>query len=271
LCANWADGVAQEGVDQYKSGDARVTIEYFAPTARGKFPVVLLLHGSGGLDPGTADVFRAIGRDFAEKGYVVLIPHYFERTGHAVGQPFQAKEFMSWIEAVQDAIEFGVASGIVDADRIGMIGYSMGAHIAFYRGARDPRIKAIVSCAGDLPVESKSKFPPVLILQGSEDRSNPLPQVKKFQEVLKANGTPYANHIYKGMGHNFDVDRWSDAARRAAAFFDKHMKTGKDARPKKSQRGRLRKGLDRGSAPRKERAAEGPAPGLGARKTGGVG
>ncbi len=257
-CRVEADDV-QEGVAQYPSGDARVTIEWFAPAARGKFPAVLLLHGSGGLDPGTAQVFRSIGRGFSERGYVVLIPHYFERTNHTVDKPFQTKDFLAWMEAVEDAIKFAGASGTVDADRIGMIGYSMGAHIAFYRGARDPRIKAIVSCAGSLPVESKSKFPPVLILQGSADRSNPLANVKKFQEALKAKGTPYANHIYKRMGHNFDVERWEDAAERAGAFFDKHLRRPREAKPKKSQRGRtLRKDPDRGATPRKDEGTDQP-------------
>src|SRR5271157_5113864 len=74
LQASRADADVQDGVDQDQSGDARVTVEWFAPAARGKFPAILLLHGSGGLDPGTAQVFRAIGRDFVERGHVVFIP-----------------------------------------------------------------------------------------------------------------------------------------------------------------------------------------------------
>jgi len=239
----------QEGVDQYPSGDARVTVEWFTPAARGRFPAILLLHGSGGLDPGTAQVFQAIGRDYAERGYVVFIPHYFERTNHIVGQSFRQQEFEALQEAVEDAITFAVASESVDENRLGMIGYSMGAHFAFSRGARDPRIKAIVSCAGSLPVESRSKFPPVLILQGSRDRGNPLENVKKFQEVLKVQGTPSASRVYKGMGHNFDVDRWDDAALRAATFFDKYVRSPKSAKPKNSKPGSARKGSDVVDAP----------------------
>src|SRR5262249_36145468 len=63
LPASRAGADVQEAVEHYRSGEAQVTIECFAPAARGKFPAVLLLHGSGGLDPGTAYVFREIGRD----------------------------------------------------------------------------------------------------------------------------------------------------------------------------------------------------------------
>jgi dienelactone hydrolase len=236
--AGRARGDVQEGVERYHSGAGVVTLEWFAPAARGKFPAVVMLHGSGGLDPGTAAMFRAVARDFAERGYVVLIPHYFERTGHEIGEALKSDELKAFVEAVADGIAFGIGRGIVDQDRIGMMGYSMGAYIAFFRGARDSRIKAIVSVAGSLPVESKSKFPPVLILQGANDRSNPVSRVKAFQEVLKAQGTPNASRIYRGMGHNFDAERWEDAAFRAAAFFDKHMSSPKNSKSKKSQRAR---------------------------------
>jgi dienelactone hydrolase len=170
---------------------------------------------------------------------------------------------MSFVEAVADGIEFGVASGIVDAERIGMIGYSMGAYIAFFRGARDPRIKAIVSVSGSLPVESRSTFPPVLILQGSNDRSNPVSRIKAFQEELKAKGTPSASHVYRGLGHNFDVDRWEDAALRAAAFFDRHVRRDSaSTRSKKARRGRKdpdRAGAARAKAEEAEREDDGTA------------
>jgi dienelactone hydrolase len=234
-----ARGDVREGVERYRSGDVDVTMEWFAPAARGKFPGVALLHGSGGLDPGTADAFRSVARGLAERGYVVMIPHYFERTGHAIGEALRPKELSSFVEAVADGVEFGVASGIVDPDRIGMIGYSMGAHIAFVRAIRDPRIKAIVSVSGGLPVASKSKLPPLLILQGSNDRSNPVSRIKEFQEAMKAQGVPCASHVYRGLGHNFDVERWEDAALRAAAFFDRHLKKkSTSTRSKKVQRGR---------------------------------
>src|SRR5438874_5299586 len=78
-CADVA-GV-DESVDQFKSGGVFVTVDRFASTARGKHPLVLLLHGSGGLEQATGDVFQAIARKMAARGYVVLIPHYFDRPG----------------------------------------------------------------------------------------------------------------------------------------------------------------------------------------------
>ncbi len=214
-----------EGVERFPSGDAKVSIEYFRPAARGTFPGIFLLHGSGGLDPGTAHVFREIGRDLADQGYVVLIPHFFERTGHEPGQPFKENEVTSLFKSVGDAIDFAVANAPIDADRIGVVGYSMGANMAFFQAARDQRIKAIVGVSAWLPVESKSTFPPLLILLGSGDRNTPPARLKQFETILKERQIPYGSHVYRGIGHNFDVSTWDDAGRRATTFFDKFLKT----------------------------------------------
>jgi Dienelactone hydrolase family len=129
-CANGSSPAqVQEAVDRYRSGEAMATVECFAPAASGKFPAILLLHAAGGLDA-TADVFREMAHNLASQGYVVLFPHYFERTGHIPGQP-----------------------------------------------------------AG-----------------------------------LKSKEIPYETHIYRRMGHNFDMAAWADASRRSALFFSRYVK-----------------------------------------------
>jgi carboxymethylenebutenolidase len=214
----------QESVHQYQSGETRVTVECFKPAAEGKFPAVLLLHGSGGLEQSTGDLFREFARGLSSEGYVVLIPHYFERTAHVIGKPFGDKDIAAYLEAVDHAIEFAVASGVVNSERIGVVGWSLGSHLAFFRSSRDPRIKAIVSISGYLPVESKSKFPPVLILQGSKDKSSPTQRLKDFQEKLKGENSPVETHVYRGVGHNLDLPTWDDVIRRTAVFFNKYLK-----------------------------------------------
>ncbi len=87
-------------------------------------------------------------RELSSDGYVVLIPHYFETTAHVVGKPFGDKEIPAFVDAVHDAIEFAVASGVVDSERIGVVGWSLGSYLAFFRAARDTRIKAVVSISG---------------------------------------------------------------------------------------------------------------------------
>ena len=53
LPAGLARGDGREGVEAYRSGEATVSLEWFAPADRGRFPTVVLLHPSGGMDPGS--------------------------------------------------------------------------------------------------------------------------------------------------------------------------------------------------------------------------
>lgn len=163
---------------------------------------------------------------------MALVPHYFEKTGHVIGKPFRDDEIKLYLEMLNDGIDFAATSKIVDPEQIGVVGYSMGAVLSFVRSFKDPRIKAIVSCSGPLLVESKAKFPPILILQGSKDKGNPAERLKAFEAKLKADGTPYATHIYRGMGHNFDIPAWDDASRRIVSFFNRHLKK---IQPKKNK------------------------------------
>lgn len=71
----------RETVKEFESGGAVVTIDCFAPTAKGTHPLILLLHGSGGLEGATHDCFQSVARGLANQGYVALIPHYFDSEG----------------------------------------------------------------------------------------------------------------------------------------------------------------------------------------------
>jgi carboxymethylenebutenolidase len=220
-----AHAQSQNETVTYPSGGKQVTVEYFAPMTPGKYPGVILLHGSGGLEQATGDVFREIASTLASRGYVALIPHYFEKTDHPLGRPLQTGEYESWLAAVNDAIEYAARRPEVDPDRFAIIGYSMGSGLAMARATRDPRIKAIVSCSGAYPpVKPNKKLPPLLILHGSKDKSTTVDYVKKYAEALKEQEMPHDVHIYNGMGHNFDVPRFGDATKRAVAFFDKYVK-----------------------------------------------
>ena len=223
--ASLASGQVRDSVERYPSGSKQVTIECFAPAAPGKFPAVLLLHGSGGLEQATGPTFREIAATLAFRGYVALIPHFFEKTDHVLGRPNRQGEYEAWIEAVKDAIEFAARRPEVDPTRFAMIGYSMGSGLSMFRATRDPRIKAVVSVSGAYPPRPPSKkLPPLLILHGSKDKSTPIDFVNKYAEALKEQEMPHAVHIYNGMGHNFDVPRFGDATKRAVTFFDKYVK-----------------------------------------------
>ncbi len=225
--ADLASGQYIDAVDRYSSGGKAVTIEGYAPRLPGKYPAVFLLHGSGGLEQATGQVFRQIAATLAARGYVAFIPHIFEKTDHKVGAPFRTGEYDSWMAAVNDAVDYASTQPNVDARRVGFIGYSMGANLATIQGSRDPRVKAMVNVSGAYaPGTPRKKIPPLLILHGARDTSTPAALIKKYQERLEELEVPNAIHVYKGSGHNFDGATFADATGRAAQFFDRHLRQG---------------------------------------------
>ncbi len=162
----------------------------------------------------------------ASQGYVAFIPHYFEKTGHIVGRPNRQGEYEAWIETVKDATDYAASRPEVDPTRFAMLGYSMGSGLAMFRATQDQRIRAVASFSGAYPpIKPSKRLPPLLILHGSKDKSTPLEYVEKYAQALKDQEMPHAIHIYKGMGHNFDLDRFDDATRRSVAFFNKYVKS----------------------------------------------
>ena len=225
LAVEAAPGQVVDSAERYPSGDRTVPIECFAPAGPGKYPAVILLHGSGGLAQATGPVFREIASALALRGYAAFIPHFFEKTDHPLGARFRPGEYESWMAAVKDAVDFAAKRPEVDPDRFGFIGYSMGANLAEIQAARDPRVKALVHCSGSYPPGyPKKAMKPLLILHGAKDTGTPVALVKQFQEKLAELESPHAVHIYPGMGHNFDVPRFADASGRAARFFDQYLK-----------------------------------------------
>ena len=138
-----------------------------------KRPAMLVLHGTGDggkklVDGQSPLANRALARELAERGYVVIAPDYpsmgdsrdydFERDRYLSGTMKGIFNHMRCVDLLQELPE-------VDPDRIGVIGHSLGGHNAMFVGAFDPRIKVIVSSCGwtlfdyyDIGEEASKKY-----------------------------------------------------------------------------------------------------------------
>lgn len=66
--------------------------------------------------------------------------------------------------------------------------------------------------------------PPVLTLQGDQDKLVPLGQATTLDEKMKSVGAPHTLTVFKGQGHGFrDVYRGNELDA-MWAFFDEHLK-----------------------------------------------
>lgn len=129
-------------VIEYPSDGITVTGLLEAPYGDGPFPVIVVLHG---YIPVTeyrrGDDALAAADHFAMQGYAVLIPDYRGYMGTAGGpDPLRipyAVDALNLIESL-DTLD------VLDADRVGVIGHSMGGGAASYVMVLSERVDAVV-------------------------------------------------------------------------------------------------------------------------------
>ena len=121
-----------------------------------KRAAMLVLHGTGDggkklVDGESPMTNRALARELAERGYVVIAPDYpsmgdlkdynFENDRYESGTMKAIFNHMRCVDLLQSLEN-------VDAERIGVIGHSLGGHNAMFAAAFDQRMKVIVSSCG---------------------------------------------------------------------------------------------------------------------------
>jgi carboxymethylenebutenolidase len=208
----------------FQSGDKDIQLDCFLPQAAGsRFPAILGLHGSGG---GYFSMAEPAGL-LAARGFAVYILHYFDRTETVDADKAAIfRNFPVWMKTIWDATSYLVQQPQVDPERIGLLGFSLGAYLGLCNASIDSRIQAVVECFGGLPKEMKffmRRLCPVLILHGAEDQVVPVSEAYHLQQVLEKRGIAYEMQIYPGIGHGFSRDVWQDAGVRTLGFFNKHL------------------------------------------------
>jgi dienelactone hydrolase len=210
----------------FSSGGRVIAVEAFEPAeATGKRPAVLMLHGADGL---SYNQYRTGARAIAAAGYQVFLVHYLDRTGErraSFATAFQ--NFSPWADTVRDALAGAAAQPQVDADRIGIVGVSLGAALGLSVSAGNPAVKGLVSYFGPLPqgaITPGARLPPTLVLHGGADAIVPVANAYAIQNLLAAQGVEHDVKVYAGEGHGFSGDAERDATRRVLAFLTRTLK-----------------------------------------------
>lgn len=227
MAAGWDDPIkiAETSSKIEVDGRPAVEVEKFAPEARGKYPVVVIVHGASGLGDGR---FRPLARRLAAHGYVALIPHYFERTKTIIARPGEMQvKFREWAAVLVETTDLAARMDDVDPARVGFMGFSLGAYLSLSTAASEPRIRVVVEYFGGFPkalYPKADKLPPILILHGDQDKVVAVSEAKALESLLKEKKVEHEVHIYKGAGHGFSGADAQDSGRRATAFLDAKLK-----------------------------------------------
>ncbi len=228
-----------------------------------KYPLMVVIHGGPtGVDTPllAADRYYPVEK-FAAKGALILKPNYRGSAGY--GAKFRALNVRNLgvgdYADVISGVDYLIAKGIVDRDRVASMGWSEGGYISAFITCYSDRFKAVSVGAGisdwltyyvntdihpftrqylkatpwDDPEIYRKTSPityvsraktPTLIQQGDQDKRVPPPNSYELYQALKDRGVPVKLIFYKGFGHPINKPKQQRAViEHNYEFFSKYI------------------------------------------------
>ncbi len=210
---------AADSYGTYELGPFTITAGLNAPKATGKFPIVIISHGSGGNRLGYLTLAQAL----AEAGYVVLMPEHFGNNtddnfleGKTRNLELRPRHISLCID---DIAGNEILSGAVLADQVAVIGHSMGGYTALavvggqvwsaanrkVAVARDERVRGLVlmapATAWFTPEGALADVTvPMLIYDAGHDPFTPPDHVARVLDQVP-DRTKITHHHIENAGH----------------------------------------------------------------------
>lgn len=208
-------------------------------TSKAKHPCMILIHsGTGRKEDWWSDQGWVRGLAFVEKllqaGYAVVA---IDAEGHGeraasvdymplTGLAYESKETYTitrlLVQTTVDhlrLVDYLRSKPLIDADRIGVMGYSIGGMIGTYLCTQLPQLKLAVLCASgsEFAFVSPAIYPlhfaprikniPVLLLDGKDDTLFPAKQVEDFGRLFQTQ----KKLVFYASGHMLPVTYLDDA------------------------------------------------------------
>ncbi|HLJ75175.1 MAG TPA: prolyl oligopeptidase family serine peptidase, partial [Thermoanaerobaculia bacterium] len=226
-----------------------------------RYPTLLNIHGGpNGQDDHAFSFDRQL---LAANGYVVLAVNYRGSAGR--GNAYQKAIFADWgnkeVIDLLAAVDYAIATGVADPNRLGIGGWSYGGILTDYTTATDPRFKAAIAGAGsalqlsmygadqyvsqyDLelgpPWKSldpwiKVSYPflhadriktPTLYMGGQSDFNVPIIGGEQMYQALRSMGVDTELVIYPGQFHGITTPSYvKDRLERYLAWYNKYLRS----------------------------------------------
>jgi len=224
-----------------------------------KYPTILRLHG-GPVSQYEAS-FNFEAQLFAANGYAVVITNPRGSSGY--GQPFSQAIFADWgnkdVQDVLAGVDYAIAQGVADPDKLGVGGWSYGGMLTNYTITRTTRFKAAISGASvgnvsalyghdhyqrhyeaelDLPWRNREAWDrvspfwsvekittPTLWIGGEKDWNVPIINSEQMYQAMKRLGRETQLVVYPGEFHGIRKPSYQkDRYERYLAWYDKYVK-----------------------------------------------
>jgi carboxymethylenebutenolidase len=222
-------------------GKASMMFGYLArPTAKGRFPAIIVIHANQGINDYTRDVARRL----AKQNYVALAVDFLSRHGgsskaNPKGRGLNnIRELEPWQAVAEDA-DFGYhylrALPDVRGDRLGLVGFCWGGEMTFSTATEVRGLRAAVVFYGrsPKPFERMKNIQASVLAHYGELDPGVNQDIPATVDAMKKYEKSYTYKIYPGANHGFhsdDSERYhAEAAKEAWAktleFFKQHLQS----------------------------------------------
>jgi dipeptidyl aminopeptidase/acylaminoacyl peptidase len=228
-----------------------------------RYPTLLRIHGGPVAQFQHRWSFEA--QLFAAKGYLVLQTNPRGSSGY--GQAFSQALWADWggpdFEDVMAGVDFAIAQGWADPDRLGVGGWSYGGILTDHIITKTTRFKAAISGASEvlyvanyghdhyqrqweaelgLPWENREAWErispfndvdrvstPTLLMGGQDDWNVPIQNSEQMYQALRRLGVDTQLIVYPRQGHGIRVPSYQlDRYQRYLDWYDRYLKPGGD-------------------------------------------
>jgi carboxymethylenebutenolidase len=203
----------------YDSPKGKINGYLVRAKAKGKRPVVLVIHENRGLNPHIEDVARRL----AVEGYLAFAPDLLSVAGGTPASEDAARELHvkankdDMLAAALAAVPF-LQTHAESTGKVGAVGFCYGGGVVNRLAAGSPDLSAAVPYYGvQVPAELVPAIKAPLLLQYAETDENINKGIAAYETALKANNKKYTLHIYPGTQHAFNNDTGAARYNKAAA------------------------------------------------------
>jgi carboxymethylenebutenolidase len=218
----------------YESPKGKIDGYLARAKAKGKRPVVLVIHENRGLNPHLEDVARR----FAVEGYLAYAVDLLSLVGGTPASEDEARALHpkmnqdDAVAALVSAVSF-LKAHAESTGKVGAVGYCFGGLMVNRLAAASPELAAGVAYYGrQVPAAQVPNIRAALLLHYAENDEGVNAGIAAYEAALKANNKTYSLHMYPGTQHAFNNDtgaaRYNKAAAdlafgRTLAFFAEHL------------------------------------------------
>jgi carboxymethylenebutenolidase len=206
----------------YDSPKGKIDGYLVRPKAKGKRPVVLVIHENRGLNPHLEDVARR----FAAEDYLAYAVDLLSLVGGTPANEEAARDLHAKMN--QDDAVAALVAGVSflkqhpeSTGKVGAVGFCFGGLMINRLATGSPELDAGVAFYGrQVPAAQVPNIKAALMLNYAETDDGVNAGIPAYEAALKANNKKFVIHIYPGTQHAFFNDtgaaRYNEAAAKLA-------------------------------------------------------